>query len=338
MTRFLFTACFLLLFNACAPDHVEARQHRERRKDRMLFVLGDSFVDTGNVPRSAKSRASRGWYYPYGSSDSAHGNRATGRLSDGLVQSDFLAKMLGYDESPPGYSPNEVDSSGVNFATPFAGALNGPEEEPALGRQVDQLRRLVNRRIIDDADLDESVALVSVAGGHDYSHISDSITSPEQMTAYIGDVTDAIADAVSRLRDMGVSKILVNTAPPFGCSPWRTRLTSRYARCDDRSNAAAATHNDLLRQKLGGLDDVLLLDLYATFNSVAQSKSGSTPCCDTSDPDAYCGQEDAGGRAQYSVCANPDSYLYWDYVNPTQAGWSAVMDQLRGPIQDFLDI
>ena len=73
---------------------MEARRHRERRQDRTLFVFGDSFVDAGNLPRSAKSRASRGWYYPYGSSDSAHRNRATGRLSDGLVQSDFLGTYV----------------------------------------------------------------------------------------------------------------------------------------------------------------------------------------------------------------------------------------------------
>ncbi|CAO1943674.1 unnamed protein product [Urochloa humidicola] len=343
MTKLLFTAGFFLLLLVINGGHgVEARRHRERRnKDYMLFVLGDSFVGAGNnLPRPANSRLTRGWYYPYGSSDSAHGNRATGRFSDGLVQSDFLAMMLGNnEESPPPYSPNmeEVDGSGVNFAIPFSGALNkGPQEPASLGSQVDQLRRLVNRGMIDDADLDESVALVSVSNGHDYVQVSDS-TSPDQMDAYARDVTDAIADAVKRLQELGVSKVLVNTLPPIGCTPWRSRVSS-YARCDARSNAIANTHNDLLGHKLGGSDGVLLLDLYATFSSVAQSTSGSTPCCDSSDPNAYCGQVDSNGRAQYSLCANPDTHFYWDYDHPTQAGWRAVMDQLRGPIQDFLDI
>ena len=95
-TKLVLTAacCFLLLLLLNGAHHVEARRHRERRQDRTLFVFGDSFVDAGNLPRSAKSRASRGWYYPYGSSDSAHRNRATGRLSDGLVQSDFLGTYV----------------------------------------------------------------------------------------------------------------------------------------------------------------------------------------------------------------------------------------------------
>jgi hypothetical protein len=97
-TKLVLTAacCFLLLLLLNGAHHVEARRHRERRKDYMLLVFGDSFADAGNrlMRSSAKSRASRGWYYPYGSSDSAHCNRATGRLSDGLVQSDFLGTYV----------------------------------------------------------------------------------------------------------------------------------------------------------------------------------------------------------------------------------------------------
>lgn len=83
---------------------VEARRHRERSKDSnltsrrersnkdyTLFVFGDSFADAGNLPRtSEKTVMSRAWFYPYGISDSAHGNRPTGRVSDGMVQSDIL--------------------------------------------------------------------------------------------------------------------------------------------------------------------------------------------------------------------------------------------------------
>ncbi|XP_025805386.1 GDSL esterase/lipase At5g03610-like [Panicum hallii] len=251
MTKLVFTACCFLLLLLNGAHHVEARRHRERRKEYMLLVFGDSFADAGNrLMRSAKSRASRGWYYPYGSSDSAHRNRATGRLSDGLVQSDFLARMLGNDdESPPPYSPSEVpDGSGVNFALPFSGVLNGPQEEMALGTQIEQFTRLVNRRDIEDVDLDDSVALVSVSNGHDYSHVSDT-TSSEQMNAYIRDVTDGIVDAVKRLQDLGVSKVLVNSLPPLGCTPWRSRLIS-YARCDSSGNTIASTHNALLAHKL----------------------------------------------------------------------------------------
>jgi len=83
----------IVLFLLLAVGGAECRRHRDhrRRHGQMLFAFGDSFVDAGNLaPTSEKSAASRQWFYPYGSSDSAHHNNPSGRVSDGLVQSDFL--------------------------------------------------------------------------------------------------------------------------------------------------------------------------------------------------------------------------------------------------------
>jgi hypothetical protein len=51
-----------------------------------LFVFGDSFADTGNIPRSHLSPVTRQWYSPYGST----AGLKTGRFSDGSVQTDFI--------------------------------------------------------------------------------------------------------------------------------------------------------------------------------------------------------------------------------------------------------
>jgi phospholipase/lecithinase/hemolysin len=73
--------------------------------------------------------------------------------------------------------------------------------------------------------------------------------------------------------------------------------------------------------------------LHAEFNGKYMA------CCDaTQKPEGYCGQEDGNGRAQYSVCPNPEDFFFWDSMHPTQAGWEAVMDRFRRPIMDFLDI
>ena len=55
-----------------------------------LFVFGDSFADAGNTPKGPLGLNTRGWYEPCGVSDARHGNKPTGRCSDGMVQSDFL--------------------------------------------------------------------------------------------------------------------------------------------------------------------------------------------------------------------------------------------------------
>ncbi|KAF8662521.1 hypothetical protein HU200_056116 [Digitaria exilis] len=240
----------------------------------MLFVFGDAFVDAGNRPPTTQSTSrSRSWFYPYGISDSTHHMNATGRFSDGLVQSDYV---------------------GVNFAMSGSGvAPSSATDSPSLSRQIDQFRMLVRHGIIDDDDLDDSVALISISGNHDYSGIN-----------------------------MAASEDHVNSAPPIGCQPYNTRLNN-YAQCDSQINRVTIIHNAALKKRLDGLEDVLLLDLDSAFTDLVQSKGG---------------QEDAQGRAMYSVCPNPQDYFYWDNVYPTQAGWEAVMNRLQGPIMDFLGI
>ena len=96
-----------------------------------------------------------------------------------MIDLGFAAKILGSDESPPPYRLIRRDASGgVNFARPFSGALtDSPDEELSLAGQIGQLKRLLNRGTIEDADLEKSVVLVSIANSHDYDHLSDTISA-----------------------------------------------------------------------------------------------------------------------------------------------------------------
>ncbi|CAL4904599.1 unnamed protein product [Urochloa decumbens] len=340
----VFSACVLLL----VVNVVECRPHPEHghrnKKDRMLFVFGDSFVDAGNRP---PSQTGPQWSYPYGISDSAHHKNPTGRFSDGLVQSDFLARILGRgDESPPPSrlrEANKVDPAGVNFAMAGSGALvaSPGEDSSSLATQVAQFRRLVKHDIVDDKDLDDSVALIAFSGLRDYRSVTVT-TSNDQMKALVGQVTDAIVESVKELQDsQGVSKVVVNSLPPIGCQPFRASMYN-YAHCDGLGNTLSDMHNAALRRKLDALQDddydVMLLDIHAAFADVVRNRY--SPCCaETSGTgDGFCGQVDGNGNALYTLCTDPANYFYWDYVHPTQAAWEAVMDNLQPDIQDFLGI
>lgn len=166
-----------------------------------------------------------------------------------------------------------------------------------------------------------------------------------QFEALIPTVVDEVASVVSQLQDMGVTKVVVSTLPPFGCSPWLARGTN-HTSCLDGGNDGPAKHNAALRDRLDGDDDVMVLDVYTVMmDMVAPPAEGSElsarfkerllPCCESYDEDgAYCGVPD--GR--YWLCDRPEDYFYWDEVNPTQAGWRAVMQMLQGPIMAFLGI
>ena len=147
-----------------------------------LFVFGDEFADAGNLASEASlGGLSKSWRYPFGESDAAHGRKPTGRFSDGLVQSDYMAKIMGKRESPPAYNGDgwdgdTVDPSGMNFAVCGAGVLQAPNaasvgRAPTLRAQVRQLRDLVRDGVIDeDKDFKESVALVAFSG-NDYAQV-----------------------------------------------------------------------------------------------------------------------------------------------------------------------
>jgi len=147
----------------------------------MLFVFGDEFADAGNLASEASlGGLSKSWRYPFGESDAAHGRKPTGRFSDGLVQSDYMAKIMGKRESPPAYNGDgwdgdTADPSGMNFAVGGAGVMQAPNAAsvggaPTLRAQVRQLRDLVRDGVLQDKDFEESVALVAFSG-NDYAQV-----------------------------------------------------------------------------------------------------------------------------------------------------------------------
>jgi len=254
----------------------------------------------------------------------------------------FAARILGLDESPPAERSREqdgVDPSGMNFAVGGAGVVEGTHEAPKLGTQVDKFRRLVRHGIIDK-DLTDSVALIAFSGKRDYARVNDMTSS--EINAMAQDVTDKIADAVEQLMDLGVEKVLVSTLPPIGCTPWLSRSSDHSgSSCD--SQKVSSIHNAYLEEKVFNDAAVFNLDLTTMFKRLT-SGSGSLskkfkhklePCCEIFDQSEYCGQME-DGVAAYSLCSTPDKYFYWDDINPTHAGWKAVVKELEESIKNFL--
>ncbi|KAL6851767.1 hypothetical protein ACP4OV_020331 [Aristida adscensionis] len=337
--------CILAVLNAaCVECRTSGMFHWYK-----LFVFGDSFADTGNLPNGNLSEASRTWYQPYGSSDSFHYGRPTGRFSNGFIESDFIGKFLGRFEAPPTYAKrpkNYVEPAGMNFAVGGAGVFPVPRKAPTLGEQVGYFKKLIKDNVLHSYDLTDSVALVAISG-NDYARVAD-MNSTTDVIDFVGNVTAEIAKQVRVLQKLKVTNILVNTLHPLGCTPWLSRAQN-YTACDARGNMGAGVHNGNLKQLLlGGKanKNVMLVDLNGAFTNFVDPDTSLTeqfehklePCCESSDPKGYCGQVDEDGNDMYSVCDDPSSYFYWDDVHPTEAGWKAVMDQLEGQIKDFLDI
>jgi phospholipase/lecithinase/hemolysin len=146
---------------------------------------------------------------------------------------------------------------------------------------------------------------------------------------------------LKQMMDLGVEKVLVSTLPPIGCTPWLSRSSDYSSSCD--SHKVASIHNAYLEEKVFKDAAVFNLDLKTMFKRLT-SGSGSLskkfkhklePCCEIFDQSEYCGQME-DGVAAYSLCSTPDKYFYWDDINPTHAGWKAVVKELEESIKNFL--
>ncbi|XP_066395120.1 GDSL esterase/lipase At5g03610-like [Miscanthus floridulus] len=340
----------VLLLVAMNAAHVESRRSGMMYQ---LYVFGDSYADTGNLPKSNLSRESRQWYKPYGTSS------PSGRFSNRFVQSDFVASWLGHHEAPQTFrlrNRNDITRFGMNFAVAGSGVLEVPEKVATLSKQVDNFEGLIKDRTFPPWRLRFSLALIAISG-NDYARIANMSSSNDTL-ALIETVTTGIAKEVQRLQDLGMNRILVNNMHPLGCTPFRTRPNS-YTHCDDVANAVAATHNKLLAEKLGNYrGNVMLLDLNTAFSRVVHPNPNATgsddetlaktfknklrPSCESFDPKGYCGQEDENGSPQYSVTDDLSkdmfSNFYWDDVHPTHTGWFVAMMQLEEEAKAFLDL
>uniref|UniRef100_A0ACD5WUM7 Uncharacterized protein n=1 Tax=Avena sativa TaxID=4498 RepID=A0ACD5WUM7_AVESA len=325
---------------------VESSRSFRRWHYSSIFVFGDSFADVGNTPDKFGGPVSRAWYYPYGESfngrTSGRATKSSGRFSDDKVQPDFLARIVGPDEAPTAYNQHgfHLYLNGITFATGGAGVFEVPTNATTISQQVDSFERLLKNGHIARSRLPYSVFLVAVSG-NDY----EPTTISNEMLA--AKVTDEIVANVNRLRKLGAKKILVNNMHPLGCTPRRARYgNGDYTGCDQHGNIIASVHNTHLQQKLPNDDTVLVLDINTAFTNIINGTYDSNqftnrlrPCCEATDPKGYCGRVDVAGFLEFNFKLDMDhvnSYFYWDEMNPTDAGWKAVMKQLEGTIKDFL--
>eukprot|EP00246_Nothoceros_aenigmaticus_P003037 TRINITY_DN1396_c0_g1_i2.p1 TRINITY_DN1396_c0_g1~~TRINITY_DN1396_c0_g1_i2.p1 ORF type:complete len:239 (-),score=18.18 TRINITY_DN1396_c0_g1_i2:713-1429(-) len=130
-------ALALLLSAGAVVEPAAAKQ----LKPAAVFVVGDSYSDTGNRNRS-DARTNQSWAYPYGIS------WKPGRFSDGRVSTDYLVDFFGlpplktYASISKGTPPGKL-KQGVNFATGGAGAFPVGIPVPSFAQQVEQLKQVV---------------------------------------------------------------------------------------------------------------------------------------------------------------------------------------------------
>ncbi|KAG5556594.1 hypothetical protein RHGRI_007010 [Rhododendron griersonianum] len=239
-----------------------------------LFVFGDSYADTGNLPKSFPD-----WQVPYGIT---FPGKPDGHFSDGRVLTEFLAKYLGL-KSPVPYAMRKnkpkLARFGMNFAYGGTGVFKTTVApgEPNMTAQIDFFQNLLEESAYRKSQLESSLSLVTVSG-NDYNTYLAEGGSAQGAPAFVARVVNQIAVNLKRIHDTGVRKVAVAAIEPLGCLPQVTFVSS-FQTCNETSNSLAILHNKLLQQAVAELNSecndlgaFIILDLYDAFYSVLNHK------------------------------------------------------------------
>jgi phospholipase/lecithinase/hemolysin len=255
-----------------------------------IVVFGDSFSDTGNVFAATDGNVPLS--PPY----------FQGRFSNGLVwvenlSSDFGSPLTSF--AVGGANTNNLNNLNVlNPTFPFA--LSGLQQQIQLFTgEVSSSGANQNGLYIVQAGVNDF--LISFAQGNYDPDPSLTVNN--------------ILDSVTSLIDVGVKNIMVSNIPDLGQFP-----ATRDTQFSSPLSAITQTYNDLLSQELNRLNNsnsnvnIVPLDFSSLVENinddpVAFGLQNVTDACFPYFPDTI--------QFPYSICSQPNEYLFWDEIHPT---------------------
>ncbi|MEE8613893.1 MAG: SGNH/GDSL hydrolase family protein [Roseateles sp.] len=269
-----------------------------------LYVFGDSLSDVGNdlivtggvVPSPA--------FYSQGS--------ITGRFTNGLSYADRLATGLGLALRPSLQGGSNYAFGGARVSSVASGL---PPTALSFNQQIAAFDAA-------HALADPSALYVLWIGAND---MSDAIGAAARghsgaVGSAVADAMQGIGGAITDLSARGARHFLVPNLPDLAVIPAITGLKS--AGLSALAHTASVSFNDALAATLSqpGFTalDIRRLDVFGSLAAVtAQPASfGFANVTDACYSGEVNGAARPGGSAP-TVCANPASFVFWDYEHPT---------------------
>lgn len=278
-----------------------------------IYVLGDSLSDVGNIEAAyAPIVAANGGVplpilgLPAPGTPSAY---APGRASNGPIWIDTFAGAFGFT------AVASLDG-GTDYA--YGGART---DNQLYNPVIPDFKGLLQQRdalLADHPSLDPNALYVVWGGANNLQDILTGRPRADGSAQTIGKTLGDLGLIIDSLAAAGAEHFFVPNAPDIGLVP----------RLAERGPAAVAAGSGLTRALNNGLAtlidsrrraglDILDFDTAGFLAEVVADPaafgfSNVTERCYTGDDLNFNG----GG----SICANPDSYLFWDGIHPTAAG------------------
>ncbi|KAL1188730.1 GDSL esterase/lipase EXL4 [Cardamine amara subsp. amara] len=305
-----------------------------------ILAFGDSILDTGN--NNFLLTLMKGNIWPYGRSMVI----PTGRFGNGRVFSDIVAEGLGIKKQLPAYRklfnpPNEL-KTGVCFASGGAGVdpitskmlrVLTPKDQVSDFRKYIMRLKVVAGPARANQIVKNAVILVS-QGNNDlgitfFSTPSAAVRGMMLPTIYTTKLANWNKQFMKSLYDQGARKFAVMGVIPLGCLPM-TRIVSF---CNLFPNRVAEMYNGKLRSgvKSWGSEagfrgaKFVYVDMFNTLMDVIKNhrRYGFTQ-----EKNACCCMITA-----VIPCRNPDKYVFYDFVHPTEKAYKTIAPKLVGDIK-----
>ncbi|MEO0535427.1 MAG: SGNH/GDSL hydrolase family protein [Cyanobacteria bacterium P01_A01_bin.123] len=299
-----------------------------------LTVLGDSLVDSGNLFNLTSAFSAQGVPALPPSPPYAQNN------SNGPIWIDNVGQALGL--SPTLITDLLLDptipppTEGINFA--FSGSLSSDvhildDDIPPLAALLPGFQEQVATFTTLSAAIppDPNALYVIWVGANDYNEafFNPASLGGLSLNELPNAVTDNIIDGLQQINSLGAKNLLVVNLPPLGEAPVADFLDNQTQQdISSVLNQLSTAHNELLSAKLSAFSqgqpdaNIIPLDVNALFLDILADPAafGLTNVTDS------CLINFQPGVQFEGVCDNPDEFLFWDDVHPTEAAYRLVSD------------
>jgi phospholipase/lecithinase/hemolysin len=285
-----------------------------------IIVIGDSLSDTGNVFRVTSALTPAIPVSP---------PYFQGHFANGFMWIEDLADALGLQITPS-------LAGGTNFA--FGGAKTDFDVQalfqrdigiiiPSLRTQVTAYRAtLLDPTLTDPTRMHPAPAdalYVVWGGANDLREAVQQGTQGANPTQIASDAVGNIVDIIRTLQSFGAIYFLVPNLPNLGLTP---QQVARGSAAMQLGTALSTEFNRALESALQQLEtavpvEIARLDIATHFQEVTANPqqfgvTNVTQACISGDP-----------FAPGTVCANPDSYIFWDAIgHPTAVAQALIAD------------
>lgn len=269
-----------------------------------IFVFGDSLSDGGNVYKVTGNQFPPS---PYAQ-----------RFSNGPVAVEQLAAMVGINLQPS-------TAGGTNFAyggadtgivpgTSFDNYLAAPPSSPLALLNGTGIQNQTNEFTHSGTSFDPNHALFVVWGGpNDIFTWLDKLT-PATIDQVIGSAVNNIVTAIGTLKSYGAENFLIPNMVDLGKTPLGKQLGGT-----DQAGMSliSSTFNGFLNL---GLDSLIGTNIFRPdVNNLLQLVQANPLDYGIDNAIDACLNTLAG-----TICQNPERYLFWDGVHPTEYGHALI--------------